>query len=264
MVVEGGPGADALQAIEAGCSPCLCRCNPRALRIVRFPMQTPTQTQVTEAPVAEAPAPPKTIRTVGTDGKEITIAVPRSIEEMQELIARRDQLSDQLGSVSSRRSDIVAQLRSSPDGAARTGLEDRLKVLDARILQLERDLASTGQQLASAPSDLAEATEVASRPRSGGDDFEEGVAAGVFPTAGFFILVLAFRRWRRKRKGPKPAVKLNDESARRLERLEQGMEAIAIEIERVSEGQRFVTKLLSEAPVLNERQLVGVEKTANP
>jgi hypothetical protein len=26
------------------------------------------------------------------------------------------------------------------------------------------------------------------------------------------------------------------------------MEAIAIEIERVSEGQRFVTKLLSEAP----------------
>jgi len=31
-----------------------------------------------------------------------------------------------------------------------------------------------------------------------------------------------------------------------LERLEQGMEAIAIEIERVAEGQRFVTRLLSE------------------
>jgi hypothetical protein len=39
------------------------------------------------------------------------------------------------------------------------------------------------------------------------------------------------------------------------------MEAIAIEIERVSEGQRFVTKLLSDAPVLNSRQLVGVEKS---
>jgi hypothetical protein len=60
-------------------------------------------------------------------------------------------------------------------------------------------------------------------------------------------------------------VKLNDENAQRLERLEQGMEAIAIEIERVSEGQRFVTKLLSEAPALNARQLVGAEKeTANP
>ena len=40
------------------------------------------------------------------------------------------------------------------------------------------------------------------------------------------------------------------ESNQRLERLEHGMEAIAIEIERVSEGQRFVTRLLSEqAPV---------------
>jgi hypothetical protein len=31
-----------------------------------------------------------------------------------------------------------------------------------------------------------------------------------------------------------------------MERLEQGMEAIAIEVERISEGQRFVTRLLSE------------------
>ncbi len=38
---------------------------------------------------------------------------------------------------------------------------------------------------------------------------------------------------------------LSDVSAR-LERLEQGMDAIAIEIERMSEGQRFVTKLLAE------------------
>ena len=37
-----------------------------------------------------------------------------------------------------------------------------------------------------------------------------------------------------------------DES-RRLERLEQGVDAIAIEVERISEGQRFVTRLLSEA-----------------
>jgi hypothetical protein len=33
----------------------------------------------------------------------------------------------------------------------------------------------------------------------------------------------------------------------RLARLEQGMDAIAIEIERISEGQRFVTKLMSES-----------------
>ena len=32
----------------------------------------------------------------------------------------------------------------------------------------------------------------------------------------------------------------------RLERMEQSLEAVAIEIERISEGQRFTTKLLSE------------------
>ena len=53
---------------------------------------------------------------------------------------------------------------------------------------------------------------------------------------------------------------MNDESSQRLERLEQGMDAIAIEIERVSEGQRFVTKLLSEASPLNGRQIAPVEE----
>ncbi len=36
------------------------------------------------------------------------------------------------------------------------------------------------------------------------------------------------------------------DSSQRLERIEQAMDAIAIEVERVSEGQRFVTRLLSE------------------
>ena len=34
--------------------------------------------------------------------------------------------------------------------------------------------------------------------------------------------------------------------AARLERMEQAIDAIAVEVERISEGQRFTTKLLSE------------------
>jgi len=51
------------------------------------------------------------------------------------------------------------------------------------------------------------------------------------------------------------------ESAQRMERLEQAVDAIAIEIERVSEGQRYVTRLLTEgaAPALP----VG-QKAADP
>jgi hypothetical protein len=40
---------------------------------------------------------------------------------------------------------------------------------------------------------------------------------------------------------------LSADAAQRLERIEQSIDAIALEIERVSEGQRFVTKLLSES-----------------
>ena len=39
---------------------------------------------------------------------------------------------------------------------------------------------------------------------------------------------------------------LDDVIEQRLERIEQAVDAIAIEMERVSEGQRFTTKLLAE------------------
>ena len=41
----------------------------------------------------------------------------------------------------------------------------------------------------------------------------------------------------------------------RLERIEQAIEAVAIEVERISEGQRFTTKLLSEGRVASPPQV---------
>ncbi len=38
----------------------------------------------------------------------------------------------------------------------------------------------------------------------------------------------------------------NSDTSMRLERIEQALEAVAVEVERISEGQRFVTKLLAE------------------
>ena len=40
--------------------------------------------------------------------------------------------------------------------------------------------------------------------------------------------------------------KMAPEVTSRLERIEQAVDAIAIEVERISEGQRFTTKLLTE------------------
>ena len=76
-------------------------------------------------------------------------------------------------------------------------------------------------------------------------------------TAIFAITAMMLKIWLRhveKMKGlsnEKPDRSVGDA---RLERLEQAVESIAIEIERVSEGQRFVTKLMSEKaqPILGE------------
>jgi hypothetical protein len=40
--------------------------------------------------------------------------------------------------------------------------------------------------------------------------------------------------------------KLSPEVLARLERMEQAIDSIAVEVERISEGQRFTTKLLAE------------------
>lgn len=47
-------------------------------------------------------------------------------------------------------------------------------------------------------------------------------------------------------RGPSTAPPISPEVQARLERMEQALDSIAIEVERISEGQRFTTKLLSE------------------
>jgi chromosome segregation ATPase len=203
---------------------------------------------------AEAPAAPVTFTTVGPDGKTQTLQIPRTDADVQALRAHRDELSNQLSSVTSRRRELSQEIPSAPDGASRTGLESRLRLLDQRILQLETDIAATGRQLSMAPADLLEFTE--SRPAGADEQFSEGIATGAFGSLFFFGIIYAYRRFRRRRgaKGATTSANLLTDSAQRLERVENAVEAIALEIERVGEGQRFVTKLLSESP---ERQPVN-------
>jgi hypothetical protein len=49
----------------------------------------------------------------------------------------------------------------------------------------------------------------------------------------------------------------------RLERIEQSLEAVAIEVERISEGQRFTTKLLSEGRTSAAAQLPAAAAAQN-
>lgn len=87
--------------------------------------------------------------------------------------------------------------------------------------------------------------------------------AAIFVPLGFFAMIVAIVVGRPMVKAI--AAKAEAEAKRpqipgdvinRLERMEQSIDSIAVEVERISEGQRFTTKLLSETrdtPALAER-----------
>ncbi len=73
-------------------------------------------------------------------------------------------------------------------------------------------------------------------------------------TGSVVVIRLAFaaaRRLEAKSKSPQ----MPSDLAARLERIEHAIDSVAIEVERISEGQRFTTKVLSERnahPPLNK------------
>jgi hypothetical protein len=191
-----------------------------------------------------------------------TVAAPITVEEVQGLRARREELSNQLISAAGRRKALALELKSAT-GADRVGLEQRIGVLDDRMVQLESDIASTGRQLTSAPAGLLAGTGRGSAGQRMLSSDQTLAFSIVFTIFVFFPLAFSASRmmWRRASR-PLSAPPLSHEAVQRLERLEHSVEAVAIEVERISEGQRFVTRLLSggaQTPSLNAlKETVGM------
>lgn len=204
-----------------------------------MPTPAPPQTAV------QAPSPPGV---TGTSGLPQNISRPMTREDVQLLQNRRSELSRQLTSASGRRSDVVREMGRNVNG--RDGLESRLQVLDERIVQLEKDIAQNGQLLASAPANIVEETTPASMMGgpSGGPINVNDISIA-FIVAVLFPLTIAFAV-RMLRRGARAAAAFPSAVADRIARIENAVDTIALEVERISEGQRFVTKLMSETPQL--------------
>lgn len=176
-----------------------------------------------------------------------TRPLPRTAQDVIGLRSQRDEMTRQLAAAQSRRRDVARDLERADNPANRAGLEQRLGVLDQRIAQLENDVAETGRLITTASPALVAQAE---RPEPGYGSHRGPPASGVaivFILFVLFPLVLAFGRGVRRRGLVVRPDPVDRESAARLARVEQAVDAIAVEIERVSEGQRFVTRLLAES-----------------
>ena len=207
--------------------------------------------QAQSAPTATPPFPPVPPFPPDFPGRTMT---------MREIRAVRSDLSDQLISVRDRRGEVVASLRRASD-AERPGLEQHLRVLDDRINRIEGDLERTGQMLTS--GNFSPETGMLVPPQNPIENIPPGGLTAIGIVFTLFVLApiaLSFARliWRRAtaRQVTAPAW----DSSQRMDRLEHAVDSIAVEVERISEGQRFVTRLLTESPnfgQLNSGQKVG-------
>lgn len=170
--------------------------------------------------------------------------VPSTAAEVAGLRAQRSELSRQLSSATGRREELAEELEKATSGANRAGIEARLRLLDERILQIERDISTTGQLIARAPGNLS--VEPPPPPGNRNINMDITPVVAILSVFVFAPIAVAYARRIWKRGGEKIESALERDNAERLRRLESAVDSIAIEMERVSEGQRFVTKLLAE------------------
>ncbi len=196
-----------------------------------------------QTPVPSTPSPP------AIPGIAPPAAAPRTASALAQLRARRSELSGQLKSLETQRERLVERLARTGDPTARTGLVDRLAEVDKRIMQIDQEVADVGRQISQSGADLVASTATPSPPppSSGSDDEGPIIVSSLLIVFVLFPLTIAFVRriWKRTPSGPPVPREWND-MPQRMERIEHAIDAVAIEVERVSEGQRFVTRLMTE------------------
>ncbi len=213
----------------------------------------PPPMQATTPRASGAPGP----ATAGQTTIQSPAPAAGSLEGMR---AQAADLAQQLAGLKAQRVVMERQLRSQTlEPPARAQLAMKKANIEVQIAQVEIDLANVRAQIAARQGVPVERIMTDGQiivpppqqnfnPRRGPDP--DMVVAMTFALLMIVAIPssIAFARriWRGK---PQPVGPKSDEITPRLDRLEHAVDAIAIEIERISEGQRFVTKVLAERPM---------------
>lgn len=217
-------------------------------------MQNPTPAPL-PAPGVPAPPPPPQPSLFTQPG----LTRPLTPQEASILREQRSEMSNQLSSARGRREDLLDELRTAPPGTEQ-GLRDQYQVLSNRIVAIENDIEGSGRILRTgqvpASMTIVPPRSFASSNRT--DDAERGAALAatiLIPIGAIYM----WRAFRRKRRGGRREAVVHAEHDARFERLEQAVDAIAFEIERVGEAQRYQAKLLTEANMMPAMGVVQKE-----
>jgi hypothetical protein len=185
-----------------------------------------------------APQAPPAPSTSAVDGLSYT-----------QLKSRQDELQDQRQLLADRRSTVAGTYEHAT-GANKEGIAARLVVMDRSMAQIESDLSAVGPAMVpKRPVTGTTSTPPINQRRS-----NIGAAEVLLTSAGVFLATMlvavpaAVRRAKRRwlRESPSGGTNGIGVGSERLDRIEHAVDTIAIEIERVSENQRFMTRLMTE------------------
>jgi hypothetical protein len=194
-----------------------------------------------QEPVPSPPAPPTPPALV-----QVRPGVYSPTAVWKGFTAQRKELSRQLENLQDQRNGLSEKLQDPMvSGADRKGVEARITDLDARIQSLDKQIAAADQQVAQAAAVPGAVVEEAVTYHDSGPPTEV-IFGSLFMLFCVFPLTIAYARriWRR---GAIAVAAVPGELMERMSRLDQAVESIAVEVERIGEGQRFMTRLFTDA-----------------
>ena len=204
---------------------------------------------VNSYPPPMLPNAPQAVETPAAPGQQVIVVKP-GVDAPQAVYRafneQRRELAQQLENLEDKRRSLQNQLQDGQaTGANKAGIETRIVELDKRIADADKALAAADQQVAKQAA-VPGAVPPPPPPRERNGPPEEAFfLGGMLIVVVLFPLTIAYARrlWKR---GAGAVVAFPQELADRLNRLDQAMDSIAIEVERIGEGQRFVTRVMSE------------------
>jgi hypothetical protein len=203
------------------------------------------QDVVVSVPPPAAPGAPVQIKPqIIVDGKPYTSS-PSAV--YQATVKQREVLGDQMERLQDERRDISNRLSNTEENlstADKASLEKRMTALDGRIDAMDKQIAGADAQVAAAAGVPGAIVERPPEPRHVPPE-APFILGGIFMFVAIFPLSIAYARriWRRSATA---VAAIPQDIIDRFTQIDQAVESIAVEVERIGEGQRFITRVLSE------------------
>ena len=154
-------------------------------------------------------------------------------------------LREQRGELESQRRQLTRDVEQSDNSASQKGIEQRIVTVDQRLAAIDKQIADNEALVAKAAAVPGAVVEQPPPPPRPGppEEFYALAAFAVFILGFPLAIAYARRIWRRSAVA---ISKMPQEIYDRFSRVDQSLDAIAIEVERIGEGQRFLTRMQAE------------------